>query len=352
MGIWCKKMISGLTSQLKSKRIPYEIVYNAKDVAPDTRYAYLVGADATWAKYSISVCNKRGIHPILLSFREYVSITDKTFSQVCTDIVGSMVELVAALNNTGHKRLALYGINRQSISDMSLLAGYLATADEASKKNIFYNEGNFEKCFRDFLEGDSEIDGVICANDFLGVSLARHLKENNPDRLNRIAIISNTDLQITRLYSDVLIIVKYHTSEYGKAAVMLMKTLQKNTYLSSITMSFKWDCSPVYEIFGKNKWDVAPLTDYSTTLLPEKDVFYSDQELSEMMMVEQLLFESDETDRIIIKELLAGASYEEIAERHYLAINTVKYHVKKMLGVCGFEKKKELVQLLQTYIPD
>jgi len=352
MGIFCKKMLSVLTAQLKTKRIPYETVYNAKDVAPDIKYAYLVGADITWAKYSISICNKRGIHPILLSFREYVSMTDNTFSQVCTDVVGSMFELVTALNNTGHKRLALYGLNRQSISDMSLLNGYLATVDDASKKNIFYNEGNFERCFEDFLEGDPEIDGVICANDFLGISLARHLKETNPDRLNRIAIISNTDLQITRLYSDVLIVVRYRTSEYGKAAVMLMKMLQKDTCLSSITMSFKWDCSPIYEFFGKKKWDNASHTDESAELLPKEDIFYTDQELTEMMMVEHLLFESDEIDRIIMKELLAGASYEDIAGKHYLAINTIKYHVKKMLDLCGFEKKKELVHLLKTYIPD
>ena len=351
-GIWSKKLQSVLTARLKEKRISYEMVSDADGISGEIQYAFLIGADITWARYSISACNLRGIHPILLCNRSYLSLTDTPYSQVCTDIMGSMHDLIAALRDTGHRRLALYGINRQSIADASLLNGYLATADEASRKNVFYNDGNFEKCYRDFMAEAPDVDGIICANDFLGISLVRHFEESSPERFLGTAIISNTDLQLTKLYSDRLISVKHHSSEYGKAAVMMLETLQRNTYLSAITMSLKWDCSSLYDAYGAKRNLSSAVPDLSSVKYPEKDIFYSDTELSEMMKVEQILFESDEIDRIVIGELMKGSSYEDISERNFLAINTVKYHVKKMLEICGLDKKSELVRLLKKYIPE
>ena len=86
-------------------------------------------------------------------------------------------------------------------------------------------------------------------------------------------------------------------------------------------------------------------------MLEPADVFYEDDEINEMMLLEKLLYESEELDRQIIQRLLAGDSYEQIAEKSYLTVSTVKYRVKKMVSLCRLENRTQLLNLLRSYIP-
>jgi len=71
-----------------------------------------------------------------------------------------------------------------------------------------------------------------------------------------------------------------------------------------------------------------------------------------MMLLEKLLYESEDLDKQIVRHLLEGDSYEQIAEKSYLTVSTVKYRVKKMVSHCRLNNRSQLLELLRRYIPE
>lgn len=85
-------------------------------------------------------------------------------------------------------------------------------------------------------------------------------------------------------------------------------------------------------------------SDMSTSRL-----FYGDNEMSELIRIENMLLSCDEIDSEIINLLMSGYSYEEIAEKLYCALNTVKYRVRKMKDTCKCDSKRALVDMIKGY---
>ena len=83
------------------------------------------------------------------------------------------------------------------------------------------------------------------------------------------------------------------------------------------------------------------------TRFSEVDSFYGDEELAELMRIEQLLSECDETDVKILHLLAANSA--DIGESTYLSDNGVKYRIKKMKRICCVASKSEIPQLLEKY---
>ena len=80
------------------------------------------------------------------------------------------------------------------------------------------------------------------------------------------------------------------------------------------------------------------------------DIFYADREMREMILVEQILSMSSKTDRIILDQLVNGATIEKTAQQCFLTGSGVKYRIKRILQECGLENKTALTTLLQTYL--
>ena len=67
--------------------------------------------------------------------------------------------------------------------------------------------------------------------------------------------------------------------------------------------------------------------------------------------MEQLLSECDELDNKILRLALAGQAYEDIAEHCFVNVSTVKYRMRKMIGICQTENRAELLRLVEKYLP-
>ena len=77
--------------------------------------------------------------------------------------------------------------------------------------------------------------------------------------------------------------------------------------------------------------------------------FYGDENLADMERIDIMLSACDSTDIAILSDVTDGQTYEKISEKYYLAINTVKYRVKKMMEYTATESRKELIALLESY---
>ena len=338
--LWCKSLYISLTERLRKKRIQFCEIFDCVD--SDMEAIFIIASDMEWTLSAITQLNNNGIKPILIC-NQSEKLAGCMYSCVCSDINASMKNLLDALKERGKSRIALYGINTDSISDISRVDSLITWSGENFEiKKIFNNNGSLQNCFADFLEYEDDIDAVICANDFAAVSLVRNLKQKFPEKLKKLHIISCAQTPISNYYRDEILSLNMNFEQYGKAAVRIYDTLQKHPYLTEMTIKVLWSLENINSLPKK--------VNIELDLKSSEDDFYNDAELSEMLIVDKILQNSDDVDKRIINNLLNGKTIEQIAEDCFLTISGVKYRIKKIVSECGAIDKTQIITLLNKYL--
>lgn len=112
----------------------------------------------------------------------------------------------------------------------------------------------------------------------------------------------------------------------------------------------------------KVKWKIGFRNDFIKNELPDDlqnaidnenkhadEIFYSDSEMCEMIMTENMLSACDTTDLKLIDLITTGNSYEEAAETCFISHNTVKYRIKNLWIFAELQAKKAFLELLKKY---
>ena len=356
---WCDSIMKGLEERLKCDRIPYRQIWDIDEADDGSRFIFVIGSDKDWLLDATQSCNLRSIYPILLCNQSYHTF-EANYSIVCSDIMGSMRHLINLLHERGKEHIAMYGVNPKSVADESRLEGFINVAGKPVGRgysDIFFNNGSLEECFEGFLGSIHEYDAVICANDFVAISLIRRLEKTDRDILKNIMIVSCAESVLTRYTGRPVLSVKNNFEDYGSAAVSLYKTLRKNEKISHIIMMIHWDFSLLEQKQASLSHKARPIDGYKVRQqgirsrdMHAQDILDRDRELNEMMMLEKLIADCEEEDFKIIGLLMSGKTYERIAEECFLTESTVKYRVKKMVQGCKAGGKKELIRLFDTYL--
>lgn len=344
--IWCKNILSGLLDEIRQKRMAYQQINNIEQVNREEEpYIFIIGSDIDWVNRTLVICNEKGIYPILLCNQAY-HVFDVEYSCVCSDIIGSMRYLIDSLKAMGKSKVAMYGVNRKSISDISRMESFLSVQKNADLNQIYLNSGSLKQCYQSFIKEAEKYDAVICANDFAAISLICYLREKHQEMLEHLTIMSCAETQLSK-YDTGLTSINMNFKEYGGAAISIYDCLKRNRFLSHIVMAIKWHIgAPKFAEFQR----IGQMLDESMVEIPESDIFYEDLELMKMLKIEQLLNQSDEIDRIIVNGLLDEQSYEKISIECFMSESSVKYRVKKMMETCGMDSKYKLINLLREYI--
>lgn len=338
--LWCKSLYDSLTERLRQKRIPFCEVFDNIDKELET--IFVIASDREWTISAITQLNQNGIKPILIC-NQTEKLSGCIYSCVCSDINASMKNLLDTLKTKDKSRIALYGINTDSISDISRVDSLLNWRGEYFETmKIFNNNGSLQNCFDEFYGHIDEFDAAICANDFAAVSLVRNLKKTSPEKLEDFYIISCVKTQISSYYCKHILSLNMNFDQYGKAAVYVYNALKKHPYLSGITTRVLWSLDST-DISGDRK-------NVSLNLISSEDAFYEDKELNEMLIVDRILKSSDDVETKIINSLLNGSTYEQIAENCFLTVGAVKYRINKIVSDSGAKDKEEIISLLKKYI--
>ena len=344
---WCQDLVNGLVSELKMKRMAFRFIRSIEEMSQGSGYIYVIGSSIAWIRTVLKDANRVGIYPILLCNQAFHEL-DVRYSTVCSDTNGSMHHLVDTLIATGRTRIALYGTNPHSVCDESRKKAFYYAVGQENQRDVYINDGSMERCFRSFQGTMTDYDAVICANDFTAISLVRNLLAGYPQELERLLIIGCAETSLTEYYSPYILSIRVNFQEYGKAAVTLLENLKRNPYLSHAVMSIRWDFSPLTSL---RKLDGGTRDSCPPSIPESRDIFYQDAELTGMLRLERMLNECDSLDREIIDCLLREESYDNISESCFVTISTVKYRVKKMIGLVEAAGRRELVQLLREYLP-
>lgn len=335
-------------SALLKKKLVFEKINDLSNIVKTTaqRFLILIGSDEKWLGYAISKCNENKVHPIVLGVVPKNSLKG-IFSSVTSDVGQSMYYLINHLKKEGKIRPALYGINPASLSDSAKKENFLAYAEGIADENdIYYNNGSLKVCFEIFSKASANYDCIICANDYAAISLIKNLESTNTVQEKPLTV-SYGDTLLSRSF-DSLLTVSMCYEEYGKAAISVCETLFKNPALLYVNIAVKWKFGH-RDSFTKNEIPNNILPAATTEGHSADEVFYSDSEMCEMILVENMLCACDKTDLTLLRLMLDGCSYETAAEKCFISHNTAKYRIKKLMDICGTASKKAFLKLVGKY---
>ena len=202
--------------------------------------------------------------------------------------------------------------------------------------NIYLNSGNLEACFQTFYPHGDRYDTVLCVNGYAAVSLVRKLEKVNPGILDRIVVISCEEVLRHSRFNSRILFLDLNPEDYGPAAVQILDLLKNGEHILEVSLSIK---GTVCEIPKKNE-----------EVIVDDGEFYEDPEVIIMARIDQLMMEADQMDRKILRGMMEGKTYAEIAEDCYMTEGNIKYRVKKYMTICQVRTKKELLELLLEYL--
>ena len=341
---WYNQIIEGLTTEKRTKRlkmitVPDEMFFSSQSVT-ELDVLLLIGTDEKWILRCVSLCEQYFKNRIIVLGNFKRGFSEKKFSIVSSDITNDVALLYNYLKHYNKNKIALYGVNRNSASDMCRKSSFLNLHNE-KEEDVYYNNGSLSQCYLNFSENASNYDAVICVNDYAAISLISNLK--NPD----IFIVSLSGTHLAGLHKPTITNLKTNYEEFGTTFTEVSRLFSKNNHISSV------------DIYLSSTLNIGETT--NALPLPENlsisalnfntyDSFYNDQEINRMISIEKLLMSCSDEDFRIIERILQNATYSELSDEFYMSVSGIKYKLKKMFDICGVTTKTAFSELLKSYI--
>ncbi len=364
---WCRETVNGINSEICRRRISAIYLNDIGELpksVTEGEFLVIVCSTPEWQKRAADIGNKRGYSVIVAGSG---LLSTGNFSSVSRNIDACVSFAIKKLCDIGCKNIALYAVNPFSAHDVAVSEAYFGKVADVCRNSgqAFYNNGSLADCFETFENAEEKPDGVICLNDYAAVSFVKHLKSKG-EELPKIISFATTRLisvfspKISAIYCDYL--------GFGEAIFGIMTLLKKSSAASVVTVGIKSvfkEGETTDKFNGKdneNAANVKPrVSDKANNFKTENSKaaeksdnfeFYGDIEIQQMTRIENLINRCDNTDLVIVDEMLKGLQPIDIAEKCFLSESGVKYRCKKMYDDCGCSGKKEFLRLVSEYISE
>ena len=328
-----------LNEQARLRRSPMCQVTALKEIpAPNTSgdsdVIFLLGLSESWVLGTLQQAYHRGIFPVVLS-----NFCPRALPVPCglvaQDMEASMRQSVEYLRAIGCSRIALYGVNPVSTGDRWRQQAFLKLG--FPRTAIFTLQDTLLATYLSFAEQQDNFDGVICVYDHTAVSLLRYLCAAPNEPLTRLAVLSFGDARISALVRPSLTTIAHSRREVANAAFLLYELYQRCPSAASVNILLKSQLC-LRQSTKHLPWQGAWLPTAQETDTPD-----------EIMRVEKILVQCDETDHRIMDCLVEDMTIPRICESCYLSETPVKRRLRRLEQRGGVTSRTALKQLLQKY---
>ena len=334
------KLLDGITSVAKKKHVDVE-VYTSTDALPvDCRVVIIICQSLKWSTDRIGELNLKNIHPLVFGF-QYLDTMYK-YSSIAPNYTKSAYRLTKYALAEKNGKVAVVGYNEDSLPDRLKYMGIKYAINEVGAEHeLFRNSGDVISCLNDFANNSDGISNIVCCNDNIAVMLYNKYSELIKDK----GICSCSGIKISEYFENPYPVCRIDYYQAGIQLAMLYRFLIKQEVIYSTVMTFDMDLVGVSVVD-----DIPMVAPPSADIYSMAEVdFYGDKSFRDMEALDNMLSCCDETDLAILCDITCGSTYEKIAEKYYLAINTVKYRVKKMLDCVSADSRRALIALLDEY---
>lgn len=343
--IWCSEILSGIKTKAKEKKAQFCFIDSVREIK-EAGQLILVGTSLGWSKGKIDQCKDLNVKTVVVTPK--IPVNEKLpCSFVGSDSEGAVINMISLLKSKGRNRIALYGVNPDSVNDLCKKNCFVSQVGDES--GVFYNNGDINGCFNEFYKKELTFEAVLCTNSYAAFHLVKALKSKSVD-FGNLFIISLSDSRLLQFSAPCVTAVDIDYKELGKAAFDACRILDKNPSLTTVNMVVEWKVTYRQTTSGlteERKEDVslAPVSEK----LSAADVFYNDGEIVGMMTAENLLECCDVTDLKLLSLLQRGSTYEQISKELFISESGIKYRIKKLTGVTKTSSREQLLNLLENY---
>lgn len=332
-----KLIFDGMNSVLKKKRLSFEIFKSLSDIKGQPRVVILICASLKWTTDAIKALSARGIHPLVFGF-QYL---DTMYQYSCINLTYTKTTylLTGYLLSENVGEVAVIGYNSDSMPDRLKLAGAKHAAERYGVPvKVFKNNGDVIACINDFAQNCGNVKNIVCLNDIFAVIMSNCY----PELLQNKRVCSCNGTKISEYAESPYPSGNISYYKAGGQIAELYLFLMRLDDIYSTVLTLEMDIVP-----GKRYSGNFPLIEssYSRSGID----FYGDKTVAEVELINRMLLMIDEIDEQILHDIMAGDSYEVIAENRHLALNTVKYRVHAMVKNADVAGRKELVSLIEKY---
>lgn len=345
---WYKHIIDGILAEKRTKRFNIIMIDSIKETENRSLEVddaiLLVGSNLNWLESIIDACKQRFNKNIIVLGNFERQLKGKNYSIVSSDISADIYNLYAYLVSYDKTKIAMYGINPNSASDIYRKNCFIKYCGH--NNDIYFNNANLQECYKNFILNIEKYDAVICANDYSAISLVRAL---NNDNIEAPFIVSCGETKLAKTFKPSITNLRTSYKDFGKAAINVYKVLQKDFPTSNVKLELA-SCIIPGDSTNNLPVQTTSFNETASTIITTNDSFYSDNEVSEMLKVEKLLNLCDKTEFDMLLSLIKGMTYFEIAEKYHMSVNGVKYKLNKFFELCGVDSKTEFITLIKKYI--
>jgi DNA-binding LacI/PurR family transcriptional regulator len=307
------------------------------------RFVIVISESKVRAENLLTVFNGNNIHPIFINMQFFDAM--RFFSNVTPNYYTTIYQLSSMIIREYPEPCAFIGYNKDSLADKYRMDGFKNACEKYGVEyDIFSYEGDMDRCIDRAVSKINNYRNIICTNDITAILLMSRMKKlgYDPENYN---ITGCGNMKIGEYFKPPLstVVVDYFSSGFLAVDIytFLVKRIQiQNLYINS-------ECKIIFR-------DSTHLTNLSTGTgeAPAGDAlidFYHDKKVHEIDVLERMFRNCDDTDIDILRDLLADATLEKMAETSMISVNTVKYRIKKMRSNLMVKSRKDIIEYIKSY---
>jgi DNA-binding LacI/PurR family transcriptional regulator/DNA-binding CsgD family transcriptional regulator len=344
-----KLIFRGISKQAYAKKMPVHSFYSAESLIKALmrerqKIVIVTSGSIAYAGYVLNLLNKNNIHPIFVNVQFFSNAF--FFSNVIQNHYATGYQLTKLILEEYAEPSAFVGFNRDSMGDRLFLDGFMkAVSERAIKYQVFSYTENANDCIDSVVAMIHSFRNYICANDVIALLLIQKIKEAGFDPRN-FNISGFTNFRLGKYFKPSLTTVAIDYVNSGNFAVDIYAFLLKKNRVQNMSVTVDGKII-IRESTNLKQKNVGPIKD----LPSDANIIdiYRDKATRELVKLEQLLYTADERDINILGGLLENKTDEQMAEMNDLAVNTIKYRIKKMWSMLNIRNKSELIGYVKNY---
>lgn len=339
--------LRGVRSAIAKRKYECRLIHELDGVEPADEHGKPIIVFSHSESRSLRILrelSEKGYRPVFIVNR--ISGAEYSVSSVSIDYRYACHLLTCRMLEDNDRPIAFLGFNSDSIPDKQRLEGFEAAVGErGADSRMFANFGDVRSCLEEYWAHRDIYKNVVCVNDIHAVALLNRLKESGEDcGAYRICGFGNTMLSKYSVPRITTVEPNYELA--GRCAVELYSVLERNKNLRAVTFTVDAEFYEEDSLVGESAGTTALIPPVP---MPLHGDFYDDSYVMELDSLDSMLSTCDETDLGILHDLLTGATYEEICEKQFIAVNTLKYRIKKLTAAARVSGKNELLARIQKY---
>lgn len=355
--IWCAETRAGLERELSRKK--YSLLeidssdYQSFDYQklPRTRtnelLVVLIGTSPRWVSQALNFFSATRIDVLLVSCQPPDNAQVRGVVRI--DYAAGIEQLLEHLTGCGCKYPALYGCFADSSADLIKRRCFCEQLARLSQTpaSVFENHGSLAECAKNFITHIHDFDSVVCANDIAAASLIQHMSLAGISVPDDIQVVCFGSSEISRLYSPSITALTLDNAEVGRQTVSTYAYLAKTH--GDVSISVRVRGKLIVRESSRVSGSRAPAVRQSAKREQiDTTGFYSDNEVQAFTRLELILLGCDELDREILRQIYLCTTTETIAERLSLAVETVRYRIRRILTNASLKSRGELIDFIKN----